>query len=145
MITGPFSWVRSAVQEPGRLVPEAVRLVLIEGVGGHSTTEITWLGDDNSLVAVVEVTPGHPFDERGGGQQDGGGRALLSGFPARGTSIGRSCSSTAPTERRVARSKWRWMLVMTPPGCSALAVMASAAYFLAMATVKRMVAVFDWA
>src|SRR4030081_1914654 len=75
---------RSAVQEPDRLVPEAGSLVLIEGVGGDSATEITWLGDDDSLVAVVEVTPGHPLDERGGGQQDGGGRALLSGFPARG-------------------------------------------------------------
>jgi hypothetical protein len=76
--------VRSAAQEPGRLVPEAVGLVLIEGVGGHSTTEITRLGDDDGLVAVVEVTPGHPFDEWRGGQQDGGGRALLSAFPARG-------------------------------------------------------------
>jgi AcrR family transcriptional regulator len=66
--------VPSPVQESGRLVPKAVSLVLIESVGGHSTAEITRLGDDNGLVAVVEVTPGHPFDERGGGQQDGGGR-----------------------------------------------------------------------
>ena len=99
--------MRSAAQEPGRLVPEAVGLVLIEGVGSHSTTEITRLGDDDRLVAVVEVTPGYPLDERGCGQQDGGGRALLSVFQPGGTSIGLSCSSTAPTERRVAWSKWR--------------------------------------
>src|SRR5258707_3514508 len=76
--------VRSAPKEPGRLVPEAVGVVLIEGVGGHSTTEIARLGDDDGLVAVLEVTPGHPLDMGGRGEQDGGGRALLWGFPARG-------------------------------------------------------------
>src|SRR5712691_7727595 len=67
-------------EEVLRQGPQALGVVGVEGVAGDAVQGSGAALDGLGLVAVDEVASADAFQQRRGGQEDGGGRALLDGL-----------------------------------------------------------------